>query len=118
MNDETNIEEVVKKAEDNARKIEELVKRAEANTRKSEENSNRISQNTGALEVLHTIKVGAIMFFIMWLITFIMFMLSVGYIIYIKDDTNTIITDTEQEVEQENNEGDNNFIGRDGDING
>lgn len=106
MNTETNIEEIAKRAEHNARKIAE--------------NSNRISQNTGALEILHTIKMNTIMFFVMWMVTFIMLLLSVGYIIYIKNDTNTIITDTDttQEVEQENKSGDNNFIGRDGDING
>ena len=98
--------------------IEEIAKRAEHNSRKIEEHSYRISQNTGALDVLHTIKMNTIMFFVMWIITFIMFLLSVGYIIYIKNDTSTIITDTQQEVEQENEKGDNNFIGRDGDING
>ena len=103
MNTETNIEEVAKLAEHNSRKLEE--------------HSYRISQNTGALDVLHTIKINTIMFFVMWIITFIMFLLSVGYIIYIKNDTNTIITDTQQEVEQENDNGDNNYIGRDGDIN-
>ena len=100
--------------------IEEIAKRAEHNSRKIEENSYRISQNTGALDVLHTIKINTILFFVMWIITFIMFLLSVGYIIYIKNDTSTIITDTDtkQEVEQENENGSNNFIGRDGDING
>ena len=98
--------------------IEEIAKRAEHNSRKIEENSYRISQNTGALDVLHTIKINTILFFVMWIITFIMLLLSVGYIIYIKNDTSTIITDTQQEVEQENENGSNNFIGRDGDING
>ena len=100
--------------------IEEIAKQAEHNSRKIEENSYRISQNTGALDVLHTIKMNTIMFFVMWIITFIMFLLSVGYIIYTKNDTSTIITDTDttQEVEQENENGKNNFIGRDGDING
>ena len=113
MDNEHDIKEVVKRTEENARRIEE-------NSRKSEENSHRISQNTGALEVLHTIKVNTILFFVMWIITFITFLVSVGYIIYIKDDASTIITETEteQEVEQENENGDNNYIGRDGDING
>lgn len=97
--------------------IEEIAKRAEHNSRKLEEHSYRISQNTGALDVLHTIKINTILFFVMWIITFIMFLLSVGYIIYIKNDTNTIITETQQEVEQENDNGNNNYIGRDGDIN-
>ena len=108
MSAEKNIEEVAKQAEDNARKLEE--------------HSNRISYNTGALDVLHTIKMNTIMFFVMWIITFIMFSLSIGYIIYLKNDTATVITETktetQQEVEQENENGDNNFVGRDGDING
>lgn len=106
MNDEHDIKDVVKRTEDNARKIEE--------------NAYRISQNTGALEVLHTIKVNTILFFVMWIITFTVFLVSVGYIIYLVNDTTTVITetDTQQEVEQDNENGDNNFIGRDGDING
>lgn len=100
--------------------IEDVKKQAEENTRKIEENTNRISYNTGALEVLHTIKINTIMFFVMWMITFIILLLSMAYIIYLKNDTTTVITETEtqQEVEQENENGDNNFIGRDGDING
>ena len=101
----------------NEHNIEDIVKKVEHNTRKTEENSYRISQNTGALEVLHTIKVGAVMFFVMWMLTFITLLVAVGYIIYLKADMNTVITETQQEVEQENDEGDNNYIGRDGDIN-
>ena len=84
--------------------VEDVLKRAEDNARKIEENAYRISQNTGALEVLHTIKIHTILFFVVWLITFAFFLASIGYIIYIKDDTAMIITDTEtqQEVQQEN----------------
>ena len=54
----------------------------------------------------------------MWILTFIILLVAVGYIVYLKTDMNTVITETQQEVEQENTEGDNNYIGRDGDING
>ena len=101
MNIEKDIENVVKRAEDNARKIEE--------------NSNRIHQNTGALEILKTFKADSRKFFAMWLITFFAFIGLLGYTIYLLNDIKTI---NSQEVEQENESGDNNFIGRDGDING
>jgi hypothetical protein len=105
MNAEHDIKDVAKRTEDNARKIEE--------------NAYRISQNTGALEVLHTIKVNTILFFVMWIITFIMLLLAIGYIIYLENNTSTVITETEtqQEVEQENENGGNYFIGGDGEIN-
>ena len=62
--------------------IENVVKRAEANARKIEENANRIHQNTGALEILKTFKSDSNKFFVMWLITFIAFLCSIGYIVY------------------------------------
>ena len=102
MNLEKDIENVVKRAEDNARKIEE--------------NASKIHQNTGALEILKTFKSDSNKFFIMWLITFIAFVCSIGYIVYMLNDT--VIVETTQEVSQENEGGSNNYIGRDGDING
>ena len=47
---------------------------------KIENNSNQIRQNTGAIEVLHTIKTYNNRFFIMWLITFMMLIISIVYI--------------------------------------
>ena len=69
MNIEKDIENVAKRAEDNARKIEE--------------NANRISQNTGALEVLHTIRMFNDRFFTMWFITFFCLLCSIGIIVFL-----------------------------------
>lgn len=96
--------------------IEDLIKRIDTNADKIERNMKRIHQNTGALEILHTFKTDSQRFFIMWLITFIAFMGLLGYTIYILNDTQKVTTT--QEVEQQNDSGNNNFIGRDGDING
>ena len=44
------------------------------------------------------------------------FLGSIGYIIYLKTEYTKV--ETVEEVQQENTDGDNNYIGRDGDING
>ena len=86
--------------------------------RKIEKNADKIQQNTGALEILKTFKADTNKFFIMWIITFVSFLALLGYTVYLLNDINNITTTTTQEVEQENENGNNNFIGRDGDING
>jgi len=50
--------------------------------------------------------------FIIWIITFVAFLGLLGYTIYLLNDISVVT----QEVEQEGDS--NNFIGRDGDING
>lgn len=97
--------------------IENVVKRAEANARKIEENAYRINQNTGALEVLHTIKGFTILFFVMWVITFVAFVILLCYTINFVSDTETITTTTNtSEVEQDADSGSNYYIGGDGEI--
>ena len=96
--------------------IDDLVKKIETNADKIENNERKIHQNTGALEILQTFKADSKKFFIMWLITFIAFIGLLGYTIYILNDSQKVTTT--QEVEQENESGNNNFIGRDRDING
>lgn len=99
--------------------IENVVKRAEANARKIEENEYRINQNTGALEVLHTIKANTILFFVMWVITFVAFVILLCYTINFINDTETITTTTNtSEVEQDADGGSNYYVGGDGEING
>lgn len=57
-----------------------------------------------------------IMFFIMWIITFIALITIAVLYIRLNNDIGVIETTT-QEVTQDNTNGDNNFIGNDGDIN-
>lgn len=75
-------------------------------------------KNSNATEVLHTIKTYNNRFFIMWLITFISLVISLFYNIYLLNDRSIIETTEMQEIEQETDEGNNYYIGRDGDING
>jgi hypothetical protein len=58
-----------------------------------------------------------IMLFIMWIITFIALITMTYLYIRLNNDIGVIETTTNQEVTQDNTNGDNNFIGNDGDIN-
>lgn len=66
-----------------------------------------------ATEMLHILKTQNKRLFIVWIITFIVFISLLGYVIYLLNDIGTIETTTE--VEQTDAEN-NNFIGNDGDI--
>jgi hypothetical protein len=57
------------------------------------------------------------MLFIMWIITFIALITMTYLYIRLNNDIGVIETTTNQEVTQDNTNGDNNFIGNDGDIN-
>ena len=63
--------------------IEEIAQRAEENARKIDRNAELIQQNTGALSILRGFKAASNRFFVMWLITFIAFLISIGYIVYL-----------------------------------
>ena len=63
--------------------IDELVRKIDANADKIQNNEKRIHQNTGALEILKTFKSDSRKFFIMWLITFICLLASIGCIIFL-----------------------------------
>lgn len=69
-----------------------------------------------ASEMLHILKIQNKRLFIVWLITFIAFISLLGYTLYLLNDIGTIEETTTQEVEQNNDSGNNNFIGNDGDI--
>lgn len=63
--------------------IDNLVKKIDANANKIQNNEKRIHQNTGALEILKTFKADSQRFFVMWLITFICLLASIGCIIFL-----------------------------------
>ena len=63
--------------------IDNLVKKIDANADKIQRNEKKIHQNTGALEILHTFKADSQKFFVMWLITFICLLASIGCIIFL-----------------------------------
>lgn len=67
----------------NDKHLEKLEQKITSNAEKIENNSQRIEKNTGALEILHTINDCKKRYFTMWLFTFIAFLCSIGYIIYL-----------------------------------
>ena len=69
-----------------------------------------------ASEMLHILKVQNKRLFIIWLVTFVAFIGLLGYTLWLLNDIGTIEETTTQEVSQENDDGNNNFIGNDGDI--
>lgn len=108
MNTEEKINELEKKIENN---YNEII----SNMKKLHSHEEKINKNIGAIEVLHTIKSYNNRFFFMWIITFFALIVSIGYNIYIISDTNV---EKIQRIEQESESGSNNYVGRDGDING
>lgn len=99
------------------RKIDGNMDRIIANMEKLHSHEERINKNTGALDVLSAIKTYNNRFFGMWIVTFLALLVSLGLNFYLLNDITSVETTTQQ-VEQETNNGSNNFIGGDGDING
>lgn len=68
-----------------------------------------------AWELLQDTKKANKRLFIIWIITFVALIGVTCYTIYLLNDIGTI-EETTQEVSQQNESGNNNFIGNDGDI--
>lgn len=68
-----------------------------------------------ASEMLHILKVQNKRLFIVWLVTFVAFIGLLGYTIWLLNDIGTIEDTTT--VTQDNDNGYNNYIGNNGDIN-
>ena len=69
-----------------------------------------------ASEMLHILKVQNKRLFAIWLVTFVAFIGLLGYTLWLINDIGTIEETTTQEVLQENDNGNNNFVGNNGDI--
>lgn len=67
-----------------------------------------------ASEMLHILKIQNKRLFIVWLVTFVAFIGLLGYTIWLLNDIG--VETTTQEVSQDSDNGNNNFIGNDGDI--
>ena len=65
-----------------------------------------------ATEMLHILKTQNKRLFIIWLVTFIAFIGTLGYTIYLLNDIGV----EETTITQDNENGYNNYIGNDGDI--
>ena len=96
--------------------LDDIKEKIEHNYTNINKNRESITQNTGALALLHTLNSNSNKYFVIWIITFIALLGSVGFNIYLLNEYTKV--ETTEEVQQENTSGDNNYIGRDGDING
>lgn len=67
--------------------------------------------NSLASEILQDYKKANKRMFIIIIVILVMWLATIGYLVYLLNDIGTI------EVTQENDEGYNNYIGNDGDIN-
>lgn len=74
-----------------------------------------VKEQSLAMEIVRDLKQYNKRMFIIWLVTFIAFIIALGYTVYLLNDIGTIEDKTE--IEQNNEGGYNNYIGNDGDIN-
>ena len=107
------LKELEKKLDENSQRIIDNIKNIEDNSKRIDNNFEKIQQNSYALDILKDYKKGfnrwhtiAIIFMILWILT-------VGYLVYILNDIGTI---DETTITQDNKSGYNNYIGNDGDI--
>lgn len=76
---------------------------------------NELREKSFGYELLQDMKKQNKRLYTIWIITFIAFIGLLSYTLWLLNDVGTIETTT-QEVSQENDSGNNNFIGNDGDI--
>ena len=107
------LDDLENRIDQNTKKLDKLTQLIEHNAGKIDKNSEKIEHNSGALALLHTIKSNSDKYFVIWLVTFIAFLGSLGYIIYLLNDTSIVTT---QDIEQDASDGSNYYIG--GDVNG
>lgn len=74
-----------------------------------------LREQSFGMELLSDMKKQNKRLYTIWIITFIAFIGLLSYTLWLLNDVGTIETTT-QEVSQENDSGNNNFIGNDGDI--
>ena len=77
----------------------------------------KVEEITLAYELVQDTKKTNKRMFIIILVILSMWFATIGYLVYVLNDIGVVEETTTQEVMQENDNGDNNFIGNDGDIN-
>ena len=76
----------------------------------------KVEQTSFAYELLSDYKKQNKRQFIVILVILGLWFATIGYLVYVLNDIGVVEETTTQEVMQENDNGDNNFIGNDGDI--
>lgn len=106
-----NLEDLEKRITENTEKFNKLAKEIENNLGRINANREKIEHNSGALALLHTIKSNGDKYFIIWLVTFVAFLCSIGYIVYLHTDIEKV--SNTQEIEDVENLENSNFINGD-----
>ncbi len=81
------------------------------------EEVNEVKEKSLAWEMLEDAKKTNKRMFIIIITILSMWFITIGYLVYVLNDIGTIETVSTQEVSQENTDGNNNYIGNNGDIN-
>lgn len=110
------IEKLEQKIDDNAKKIIDNIKKIEQNSAKINDNSNKIQQNSYALDILKDYKKGFNRWHTIALIFMILWILTMGYLVYVLNDIGTIEEVNKQEINDINTIENSNITN--GDING
>ena len=76
----------------------------------------KVKEQSFAMELLSDYRKQNKRQFIIILVILTMWFCTIGYLVYVLNDIGVETTTTTQEVQQENESGNNNFIGNDGDI--
>ena len=63
--------------------LDDIKDKIESNHTKINKNRDDINHNSGALALLHTLNANSNKYFIIWLVTFIAFLISIGFNIYL-----------------------------------
>jgi len=63
--------------------LDDIKGKIESNYTNISKNKENIEKNTGAVALLHTLNSNSNKYFIIWLVTFIFFILSAGFNIYL-----------------------------------
>lgn len=80
---EKELKSLKEQVEKNTQKIDRNYKKVNDNANKINENLEKITRNSYALSILKDYKNQSRRYFIIWLITFIAFIISLGYIFFI-----------------------------------
>jgi len=83
--------------------------------KKAQEELNELKEESFAMDLLKDYKNQNKRQFIIILVILSMWFATIGYLVYVLNDIG-VIEETTQEVMQENESGNNNFIGNNGDI--
>ena len=89
-----NLEELIKKVDENTKRLDSHLEEIKKNGNNISHNDKRIQQNSYTLEILKDYKTESKRLFIILIIVLSMWFLTIGYLVYVLNDTGTIEEET------------------------